>query len=269
MERHDSGAFSRLQHAAKSGDVDALRSAAAAGADVNAETQNQGTLLMDGVLERWSIDVMRALVEAGTLLDKQDGEGNTAVYYASQEGNLDHLEFLLLAGADPNIANVEGQTPLMATYDNIQILQPLLDAGSLVNACDSEGKTCLHFSTRWLYLPEVEALLVQGADPRIRDKEGLTPYQCAPIADRLSLRPLFDWTPFKMLPAIWSEQAFPLFIDHCPGFKGAIITALLVFVRYRWVIPRGIDKQIIAFIAQGHRQEQWWEIEGFIMDPYM
>ena len=71
-----------------------------------------------------------------------------------------------------------------------------------------------------------------------------------------------------MLPP-WNPSAFRLYIDHCPGFGAAIKTTLLVLLRYRHIIPRYVGMRIISDIANRHRQEQLWPIEGFNMELYM
>jgi hypothetical protein len=40
-------------------------------------------------------------------------------------------------------------------------------------------------------------------------------------------------------------------------------------LRYRRIIARTIGMQLIAIIANQHREEQWWPIEVFSMEPYM
>jgi ankyrin repeat protein len=52
----------------------------------------------------------------------------------------------------------------------------LLDKGANVNAIDAKtGKTGLHYAVEGLYTEIVKMLLNKGADPNLRDKEGLTP----------------------------------------------------------------------------------------------
>jgi hypothetical protein len=71
-----------------------------------------------------------------------------------------------------------------------------------------------------------------------------------------------------MLPH-WKPSAFNLHVDYCSGFSAAIRITLLVMLRYRRIIARTIGMQLIAIIANQHREEQWWPIEVFSMEPYM
>jgi len=142
----------------------------------------------------------------------------------------------------------------------------LLEGGAQVNSITNYGYTAL-FGLR--SAEGAQLLFQHGSDPRIKDSDGKTAFQHYYPALIADTRHLFEnWTPHQMLPA-WDASAFPLYIDHCPGFSAAIKTTLLVLLRYRHIIPRSIGMRIISDIANRHRQEQLWPIEGFNMESYM
>ena len=236
------------------------------GADVDIADED-GVVLIYACYEDWSLAVVRLLLDAGANTNHQDSNGCSALYYASMKGRMDYVRLLLDFGADPNLANNDGLIPLMhaALYNHTETMRLLIEGGAQVNFLGQDGRTVL-FSTE--SIKGMQLLFQHGADPRIRDDRGRTAIQY--VWSHAATRPLFEnWTPHQMLPPKWEPSAFPLYIDHCPGFRSAIKTTLLVMLRYRHIIHPNVGMQIIAYIANSHRREQLWPIEGFSMDEYM
>ena len=99
---------------------------------------------------------------------------------------MDIVKALLDAGADANVRDNRGSTPLhMATYGknpNPAVLKLLVHAGAYVNARDKHGQTPLHkavFLGKDLRI--VKALLDLGADVNAKDNLGWTPLCYAQI----------------------------------------------------------------------------------------
>lgn len=78
------------------------------------------------------LDILKLLLETKPKVDvnKRNDHGETALFLAAQEGYLEIVQALLQAGADPNIAKLNGVTPLFiaAQYGHIDIVKELLDA---------------------------------------------------------------------------------------------------------------------------------------------
>lgn len=56
------------------------------------------------------LSILQTLIQAGAMLDTQDQEGNTALIWAVQAGNLEAVRLLLAAGANPLLHNKIGKT---------------------------------------------------------------------------------------------------------------------------------------------------------------
>jgi ankyrin repeat protein len=118
----------------------------------------------------------------------------TALHVATYHGQLAGAQYLLDTGADPNIANRYGVTPLMlarANGDNT-FVSLLLKAGADPNKISPEGETPLMLAARAGKLDCIESLLEQGADPNATESwEGQTALMWAaaeghaPVARRL------------------------------------------------------------------------------------
>jgi cytohesin len=87
-------------------------------------------------------------------------------------------QLLLEHGADPNIQQQDGDTPLhvAAFRGDVEATQLLLSYGAKVDIKNylvsprKFGKTALHYATEGDFLPVVEALLEAGASADVRDK---------------------------------------------------------------------------------------------------
>ena len=62
------------------------------------------------------MEALKAQVKAGADIDKKDQFATTPLHWASALGKIDAVKYLLSEGADVNLANNEGVTPLDETY---------------------------------------------------------------------------------------------------------------------------------------------------------
>lgn len=116
------------------------------------------------------------------LVDIQDFKGNTPLHLA---GELEVVDTLLRYGANPNARNHQGDTPLHTrTQDPYSVMERLIQKGADVNAQNVQGDTSLHRavspSRRGYSLPEAaKLLLLHGANPKLKNRVGLTPLAIA------------------------------------------------------------------------------------------
>ena len=92
------------------------------------------------------------------------------------------VELLLNRGANPKVANNEGETPIfeLDVFDEFEywpeILQLLSHHKADFNHVSKDGDTPLHHAVRlWTKEDQIKTLLALGADPTIKNADGETP----------------------------------------------------------------------------------------------
>lgn len=125
-------------------DVAGVKSAIAAGADVNQPDANGNQPLSTAV---WSPEVTTVLLDAKADPNKLDKNGMlTGLFAAANWGEVPTIELLKKAGANPNVKN-------------------------------KDGYTALHYAAfNSASLPTIQALVDMGADPKAKTNAGLTPF---------------------------------------------------------------------------------------------
>ena len=110
-----------------------------------------------------------------TLIDTRDlTAGDTALHIVTERRQAKWIRFLINNGANPNIANKEGVTPLMLAtrIGHIEGVTELLEAGAAVDPLSSTGETPLIFAVHRRDVPLIRVLMEHGADPDRTDNSG-------------------------------------------------------------------------------------------------
>jgi len=99
------------------------------------------TLLHVAVERKVSNSVLNTLINSGKIpLDAKDHSGNTATHFAAMYGCVDALKCLKQAGANLNIRNSAGQTPLdYSIMLKTAATQTLIDLGADIKLCNEYG----------------------------------------------------------------------------------------------------------------------------------
>ena len=192
-----------LHQAARHGDLSAVESFIAAGADVNAESWAGMTPLHYALWFNEDHAIVDALLAAGADVNAKGARfGDTLMYRASSHPIEPHgrgpsvVEFLIAAGADVHARGRDGRTSLHEAVarasvsdeynDVLSIVSLLLAAGADVNAkSDRFGSTPLHKAALHHTEPHgrgpsvAEILLAAGADVNAKDSDGWVPLHAA------------------------------------------------------------------------------------------
>jgi hypothetical protein len=121
----------RLMLAASSpdGHIDALNTALADGASVNARVGLGLTPLMSAAAGG-TLESARRLIDLGAQIDATDEFGNTALMMATRNNNVELIRYLLRHGADPNRRDYVGRTAMdlariFGAHDAVDLLSSL------------------------------------------------------------------------------------------------------------------------------------------------
>ena len=174
--------MSHLHTAAETGDLEAIASLLADGADVNAQDNQGRTPAMVATYARQA-DAARLLFERGASPNTRDHMLNSPFLYAGAEGLLDILMAANEAGADPAITNRYGGVAIIpaAEHGHIDVIEYLLAETTIdINHVNNLGWTALLEAIilsdgRPVHQQVVEILLANGADPNLADGDGVTP----------------------------------------------------------------------------------------------
>lgn len=165
-----------LVEEAGDGNLQRVRELLDEGIDINHKNeQNEGRAALHAASENNREDVVRFLLEKGANVNIQDSAGNTPLLYASRYGHEGIARILIDAGANVNQRNVEGRIPLHDACWNgysRQLVKLLLDKGSNVNAKDMNGWSPLHMASGRDHDDIVRVLLKRGADRDAQTKIG-------------------------------------------------------------------------------------------------
>jgi ankyrin repeat protein len=139
---------------------------------------------------RTGTDVVTKLIEIGVDIDACDTEGRTCTFEAVVSNNVDALRCFIAAGANVDIPDDEGDTPLHLTVYTVYTgycAFELLGAGADVHARNRAGQSACFVAAKQGPVLAMRAMLAFGADFDAPDNSGVTPRQ---LASRRSI----SWT---------------------------------------------------------------------------
>ena len=199
-----------FQRAVTANDVSAVDGFIAAGIDPNVKDEETGSTALILAATHDQLDVVEVLLRDGANLNAKDMGGYTALLRALEKkndaiaelllaqpnlevnaqgfsgmsaltwyvwrGNERNVQTLLERGANPNLSDADGDTPLhgAAQRGNVKLLEMLLTSGANPNAKNKVGGTALMWAAVAGQQEAARVLIEKGADASLKDETGLT-----------------------------------------------------------------------------------------------
>lgn len=196
-----------------------------------------GTTPLMWAAMRDDVCALRSLLSRHANIELRDTEQRTALHYAAELGSSESVAILLNAGADANVADVIGLTPLFVATLEIwslsemsKIVSLLKEHGADLEAKDQSGKTTLYYAVELHSTTALDALLKSGAK---YDKVvvGLALQLINPAVLKILYK-------YNMISSWWATNWF--FLDD----------------RFRGIMIYGTAKSMLAFADSNHPSEE-------------
>ncbi|WP_318656082.1 ankyrin repeat domain-containing protein [Qipengyuania atrilutea] len=143
-----------------------------------AQRTSEGHQFLEAVRERDGTKVTAALNEPGsTVVNARDiTSGESALHVVTKRRDAVWIKFLTGRGANPDIADNRGVTPLQiaASLGFVEGVEALAEAGASLDATNVAGETALITAVHRQDVPMVRILLDNGANPDFADNSGRT-----------------------------------------------------------------------------------------------
>lgn len=232
-----------LMLASITGQKDVVRLLLAEGADPNRRSENGSSALLcttfgilwrdtkpdsyvasSGSLAQYA-QIAELLIESGADVNSRALDGQSALHYAAWYGEPELAAVFLKHGANPNLQDLQGMTPVacasVSSYGRLlelmlpamgasgeaiapfvqvlsnikgstsDVLAMLLDAGGDPNKRNQTGLAPLHFAAVTGNEKAISMLTAAGADVNARDEAGMTPlHYAADVGDRGAINAL-------------------------------------------------------------------------------
>jgi ankyrin repeat protein len=161
-----------------------------------AQMFSEGYQFLKAVKDRDGDAATQMLNVPGTqIVNTRDlSSGDTGLHIVTRRGDALWVRFLLQRGADPNIRNKAGATPLQlaVTLNLDDAADALIEGGAQVNVSDQTGETPLIAAVHQRNTTLMRKLLAKGGDPDHNDSSGRSArdYVAAMKSNELLLREL-------------------------------------------------------------------------------
>jgi len=194
-----------INRAASEGNIEAVKEYLADGADVNAKDEDGWTVLDNALGSKneelinfvkanggksnadktisiasgiGDLEAVKQHLATGADVNVKDADGSTPLHYAVSVGEKEVSELLIAHGADVNAKDEDENTPLVWAVrgGEKEVTELLIANGADVNAKGGVNVwTPLHDAASFGYKEVVKLLIAKGADLNAKDKNGRTP----------------------------------------------------------------------------------------------
>jgi uncharacterized protein len=180
------GSFDDFFKAAATDNESAMVALALRGFDLNTRNENGETALMVALREDSPKVVAFLLTQRSVKVEQRNPQGESPLMIAAIKGRLASAKRLIQRGAE---VNKTGWTPLhyaasRAEPDSVEMARLLLEHHAYIDAESPNRSTPLMLAAMYGHADVVRLLLEEGADPSLRNEQGLTAVDFARQADR-------------------------------------------------------------------------------------
>uniref|UniRef100_A0A8C4MB33 Fibronectin type 3 and ankyrin repeat domains protein 1 n=1 Tax=Equus asinus asinus TaxID=83772 RepID=A0A8C4MB33_EQUAS len=209
--------FTALMVAAQKGFTRLVKILISNGTDVNLKNGSGKDSLMLACYAG-HLEVVKYLRRHGASWETRDLGGCTALHWAADGGHCNVIEWMLKDGCEVDAVDTgSGWTPLMrvsAVSGNQGVASLLIDAGADVNVRDKDGKTPLMVAVLNNHEELVQLLLDKGADASVKNEFGKGVLEMARVFDRQNVVCLLEERKKKQMPRKSSLQCVCMYL--CP-----------------------------------------------------
>lgn len=127
------------------------------------------------------VQILMTLPNSIHLINQVSRSDSTSLIIAIQNGHVEMTKLLLNMGANPNISNSVGDSPLtIAAQDGyLEIVNWLIEAKATLDKQNPNGATALNLAVGGNHIAVVERLIQARANVNIPNHRGITPIQKA------------------------------------------------------------------------------------------
>ena len=179
LEFRDRTGMTPLERVINAGDIDTVELLLSAGANPNA-VDKDGKSTIHSATILGNLEIVKLLAKRVNI-DSLDSLGNSSLHIAIHLRRNDLVQALLSEGANVDVRDASGRTPLMLVLKQFRdfdqssvLLQTLLTASASLTARDDAGETALFYATRFADSQAVETLIAANADVNLRNAKGQT-----------------------------------------------------------------------------------------------
>ena len=132
--------------------------------------------------EQGYLPIVRLLISLGTNINETNEFRQSSLLYAVRGNHLTTVNYLLKAGADPNLISVDGDFVLREAATgsiDLRICRSLLKSGADPSIANKMGGTALHIAAFHGRADVAQLLIRAGANVNHRDRLGHGPLTCA------------------------------------------------------------------------------------------
>jgi ankyrin repeat protein len=154
-------------------------------------------------VRRGECDKIEPALKSGLPIDGFDSLDQTPLIAAVSQNQVECVKQLIARGADVNLADHAGWSPLIhAAYfgSGNELLGLLIDKGANIDAQNNRGLTALYLASAAGHEPQVQLLLAHNASTTLATQSGYTPVRVAQLRGLSRIVELLEAKPATATP---------------------------------------------------------------------